>query len=235
MWLAVDSGNTRIKWALMDGYQIIASSSATSTAFAELKKMAKTVSDCRVSQVGPVATTRRLERALAGCRRVYFIRPRRCTAGVTNDYRPPSSLGADRWLCLLAARRQTKRAVVVVSVGTAVTVDGLSATGNFIGGLILPGVRLMSTVLATTTPLPLPPGLTAALAVPPRRTTAAMTAGATLAAAGAILMFRRRYLPRASVLLTGGDAEYVLPALPMARREPNLLFTGMACLREADA
>ena len=68
--------------------------------------------------------------------------------GVTNGYDHPNRLGVDRWVALIGARhrvleRGAARPVLVVMVGTAVTVDALDETGRFLGGLILPGFGLM--------------------------------------------------------------------------------------------
>jgi type III pantothenate kinase len=67
---------------------------------------------------------------------------------VRNGYDHPTRLGVDRWVALIGARhrilaRGAPRPILVVMVGTAVTVDALDTEGNFLGGLILPGFGLM--------------------------------------------------------------------------------------------
>jgi hypothetical protein len=59
---------------------------------------------------------------------------------VTNGYDHPGRLGADRWVALIGARqhvlsRGAARPVLVVMVGTAVTIDALDTEGRFLGGL----------------------------------------------------------------------------------------------------
>src|SRR5689334_11580317 len=49
--------------------------------------------------------------------------------GITNHYREPSTLGADRWAALLGAREMTDNACAVIDCGTAVTIDVLLADG----------------------------------------------------------------------------------------------------------
>ena len=65
--------------------------------------------------------------------------------GVTNLYNPPRQLGSDRFVALVAARQIfPDQACIVVDCGTAVTVDALTAQGDFCGGVIIPGLRLWS-------------------------------------------------------------------------------------------
>ncbi|MDE3011344.1 MAG: type III pantothenate kinase, partial [Pseudomonadota bacterium] len=52
-------------------------------------------------------------------------------------------MGCDRWAALVGARARGSMATVVVMAGTATTVDALAADGRFLGGYILPGLRLM--------------------------------------------------------------------------------------------
>ena len=232
MWLAVDSGNTRVKWARMTGDRITSHRAVEKARFALPPR--EQFDSIWVSHVGSRADLQRIKKALAGRGRVNFVSSQRKAAGVTNTYRTPSDLGADRWLCLLAAwrRRAVQRhGAVVVSAGTAITIDVLQADGRFVGGVILPGISLMPAALAQHTPLAavrVRPSLAAGV---PKDTAAGMAAGAVLAAVGAVIAVRRRYAPGAQVLLTGGDADLLKPHLPQAHHLPRLLFAGMMCLR----
>jgi type III pantothenate kinase len=70
---------------------------------------------------------------------------------VTNGYADPGQLGADRWAALIGARQIHRGTVLVVNSGTATTVDVLSSSGFFRGGVILPGIELMKEALAART------------------------------------------------------------------------------------
>jgi len=59
--------------------------------------------------------------------------------GVRNAYQSPGNLGADRWLCLLAARHLLAQDVIIVDAGSAITVDLMTGKGQHLGGAILPG------------------------------------------------------------------------------------------------
>lgn len=71
----------------------------------------------------------------------------------------PASVGTDRALNALAwSRREPGRGAVILDAGTALTVDGVSAGGEFLGGWIAPGLRLSARSLSSgTAQLPLAP------------------------------------------------------------------------------
>lgn len=72
---------------------------------------------------------------------------------VRNRTRTPETVGADRLAQASAAWRRARGACSVVSLGTAVTVDAVDADGDFLGGLIAPGLRLMARALHEHTAL----------------------------------------------------------------------------------
>lgn len=171
-----------------------------------------------------------MERLMATwLRPVLWVRARERECGVTNRYRQPEQLGVDRWCALVAAHLLTPGPKLVVSVGTAVTVDALTGAGVFEGGLILPGVELMKRALAAhTAGLGELPGSFTAF---PQDTGSAMHTGALLAIAGAVermaaLVAGRE--GRVEILLTGGGAEALEPLLTgPVRRAPNLVLDGL--------
>ena len=65
--------------------------------------------------------------------------------GVINHYGQPEQLGSDRFVALVAARHAfPQQSCIVIDCGTAVTIDALSVKGEFLGGVIIPGLRLWS-------------------------------------------------------------------------------------------
>jgi type III pantothenate kinase len=143
----------------------------------------------------------------------------------------PGKVGIDRLLDAVAvnSRRPTGQAAVVVDAGSAVTVDLVSAEGAFVGGVILPGLRLMGRALHEHTallplvdpPATLPP-------VPATATIPAIQAGMIFAVVGGVRFllehYQRHGLPRGGsmttttlqVFLTGGDAPFLAPHVPGA-------------------
>jgi len=64
------------------------------------------------------------------------------------DYHPPHTLGADRLaFCALCRSLWPDEAVIALDVGTAITFDVVSSEGVYLGGMILPGLDLMTAVL----------------------------------------------------------------------------------------
>lgn len=73
--------------------------------------------------------------------------------GVGIDYPKPSSIGPDRLANAVAARRRFGAPVVVVDFGTAVTFDVVDARGSYVGGIIAPGLAVMTNYLHEKTAL----------------------------------------------------------------------------------
>ncbi len=150
-------------------------------------------------------------------------------------YRDAAQLGVDRWHALLAARASyPDRALVVVAAGTATTVDGVTADGAFIGGVIAPGVRLMLESLARgTANLPYANGRMAGF---PLGTDDAIFTGVLGCQLGLIERFVRLFRAEYGdplVVLSGGHAVQLAPyvgagtTLPAVAREENLVLRGV--------
>ncbi|HEU4709401.1 MAG TPA: type III pantothenate kinase, partial [Methylophilaceae bacterium] len=136
--------------------------------------------------------------------------PKAC--GVTNSYQFPDRLGSDRWAALIAAWQQYQEPCVVVNAGTALTVDALGVSqedggGIFLGGLIVPGLRLMeASLVAETADIS---HVSGGLQLFPTSTGDAIYTGALTAMAGAVnsmLVRLGRYAGRKPhCILSGGD------------------------------
>lgn len=149
----------------------------------------------------------------------------------------PDYVGIDRLLTALAARHLVPQGdpLVVVDLGTAITVDYVSAAGEFRGGAILPGVAMSAQALEHFTDLlPLVP--MDQLDQPPAAlgtdTVSAIRSGLYWGAVGAVRELIARLVPagqQARVVLTGGAAPAVAKLLdPSARCEPHLSLLGIA-------
>jgi len=74
--------------------------------------------------------------------------------GVKNSYLEPQRLGADRFVALIAAHHlRSQSHCIIISCGTAVTIDALTAQGQHLGGLILPGLQQFADKLIKNTVL----------------------------------------------------------------------------------
>jgi type III pantothenate kinase len=82
---------------------------------------------------------------------------------IVNKYHEPDQVGIDRLLAALAAHARFKKDLILVSFGTATTIDCVSRDGEFLGGVIAPGIRMEANALADHTaqlpriPLKFPP------------------------------------------------------------------------------
>ena len=70
---------------------------------------------------------------------------------ITNEYENPRTLGIDRWAAIIAARKLAAEAVLVIDMGTAVTIDYVSHNGIYKGGVIFPGICTMLRALNYST------------------------------------------------------------------------------------
>jgi type III pantothenate kinase len=230
--LLIDAGNSRVKWTTVAGEaRWLEQGVADYAALEELVRA--TVPDMRII-VASVAKPEQEAKLLAalGVRResVHWLSSARAGGGVQNGYVSPERLGVDRWLGLIAARRRTSDAVMVVSAGTALVMDALTAEGRFPGGTIQPGLALMRRALAEGMPrLTKLPGSVVDF---PRKSEDAIESGTVMALCASI---ERRYAmlcdqAAAAVhcLVTGGDASYLLPYLSMpCEYVPALVLEGM--------
>lgn len=153
--LLLDVGNSRCKWALVEDGVWLQQGAADN---ADWPALSQTLSELphirlvRISNVAGEEMALRLREFFAGwsCT-VQFALAQGEQCGVRNLYEQAAQLGSDRWLALVAAWDRVHGACLVVNFGTATTIDALSKSGEFLGGLILPGVELMRASLASNT------------------------------------------------------------------------------------
>ena len=238
--LAIDAGNTRIKWGVGDARQwrdrgaiATAQASGLAAAWPALPAGMRAIA----SNVAGPGVRGQIESACA--RRgvaVTFIRSAAQALGVANGYRDPAQLGTDRWAGIVAAHHAGRGNKLVVNAGTALTIDALSADGRFLGGLIVPGPALMRRSLDHgTADLRATEG---AFAPFPMSTPDAITTGAIQAGAGAIARMITAMgdagLAVDLLIVSGGAAGELEPHLPMpASMNENLVLDGLALLAHA--
>lgn len=161
--------------------------------------------------------------------KIEFIQSEFQRFGVTNGYFTPEKLGVDRWLALIAIWQKTRQSVCVVDCGTAMTLDVLNASGVHQGGLISAGLTLMKKALfQNTQALPLNQKHYDENQLA-RFTESAISQGTLSAICGLIERTVNDFSFSTTLVLTGGDAEYVQTALKIPSRvEKNLVLEGLA-------
>jgi type III pantothenate kinase len=243
--LLIDVGNTRVKWALVDDAAAmprwdgavnagwLASGAVLHAALPTLEPIwrAAGASEAVIAHVAGAAMRARLEQllgALPALRLTWFASVA-AAAGVRNGYREPSQLGCDRFATLIGARALfPQQELIVATCGTATTIDALDVDGNFVGGMILPGLGLMATALASNTAQL--PHIGQQIVAPPLfadHTDAAIVSGCLNAQAGAI---ERAVAARAGArcLLSGGAAAWIAPMLTVpSTLVDNLVLLGL--------
>ena len=153
----------------------------------------------------------------------------------------PDYVGIDRLLDAVAANglRPPGRPAVVVDAGSAITVDWIDSDGTFVGGAILPGLRLMVQALHDHTALlPLIPAPQTAPPAPGTSTPAAMELGVYWSAVGGVLAvlaaYRRHFDAEPAVFLTGGDGPALVgPLGPGVTHWPEMTLEGIRLTAEA--
>lgn len=138
-----------------------------------------------------------------------FVSGKARQCGVINSYDDPEQLGPDRWAALIAAHAFVPGNCLVMCMGTATTVDALTGNGMFLGGLILPGLDMMHSALASKAAR-LGPERGEVVAFP-HSTRDAITTGAVRGTCGAIEHMRgemqRHGYGDVTTVATGGAAK----------------------------
>ncbi len=149
-----DIGNTRIKWGLVEGGIIVQSGALLP---GELGEFCSGVSASKAGELSSVSISSvagdDLSDEIAAWSRdslglvPYIASVERELAGVCVGYDKLENLGVDRWLAMIAAWQRCQGRCIIISAGTAITVDYLDGAGRHEGGLIVPGLNLMRQAL----------------------------------------------------------------------------------------
>lgn len=248
-FLTLDVGNTRLKWALYD--KPLAGARVLHQGAVFLESIDRLAEDDWSSLPNPSkalgvvvageAIRRRVEDQMEKWDvSVNWVVPNQGECGITNGYDHPTRLGADRWVAMIGARARMLKhlekplsnpsPMVVVMVGTAVTVDAIDGQGHFLGGLILPGHGIMLRALESgTAGLRVPTGDVTPF---PTNTSDALTSGGTFAIAGAVQRMvqhvKERTHQEPHCIMTGGAGWKMAPSMtiPIELVE-SLIFEGL--------
>ena len=243
-FLALDVGNTRLKWARYEAARPGAKLLEQGAVFLEnIDKLAEDEwreMPAPSAILGCIVAGDAVKRRVAEQMESWEVLPRWVVsspheAGVINGYDHPARLGADRWVAMIGARhrllaRGSSKPCVVVMVGTAVTVEAIDSSGRFLGGIILPGHGIMLRALESGT---------AGLHVPtgdvrdfPTNTSDALTSGGTFAIAGAVQRMvdnlRRHCGDEPVCFMTGGAGWKMAPSMALqVELVEGLIFDGL--------
>lgn len=156
--LLVDIGNSRVKWAEARDGVLGPQQAAQYSGWNEADWQSMLFGAGKVERVAAACVARESAKralhsaALRGTgREPEFVESEASAAGVRNAYPNPRQLGVDRWLAVIAAHHMVSGPACVVDVGTAMTIDAVTAEGQHLGGTIVPGPDLMVASLMTGT------------------------------------------------------------------------------------
>ena len=243
-FMAIDVGNTRLKWALYETPHPAAALLAQGAEFLDhidrLSDTAWARLPAPARMLGCVVAGDAVKRRVEEQMELWDAPPQWVVssareAGLTNGYDHPTRLGCDRWVAMIGARQRMlaqgpARPLVVVMVGTAVTVEAIDAEGRFLGGLILPGHGIMLRALESgTAGLHVPTG---EVRLFPTNTSDALTSGGTYAIAGAVERMVQHIIAHCGAepacMMTGGAGWKMAPSMTRSfELVDNLIFDGL--------
>jgi type III pantothenate kinase len=246
MILVIDVGNTRLKWAwltstgLSDQQAVVhrdAKPGIWTTALFDAGQKPQRVLVSNVAGPKMAKTLTRLTKKTFRLD-VEFITASPDFQGLKNGYLDPRLLGADRWLALIGAWTKVRTALCVVDAGTAVKVDSVDATGQHLGGLIVPGIHMMRESLMSKTSdiadavMHSTPSLAGVLA---NNTIGAVSRGAVFALAGmadrAAEIIEQSTGTKPKLFITGGDAGMITGTMrSQGEIVPDLVLQGLAVI-----
>lgn len=246
--LTIDMGNSRTKWAVLnldngeiDAQGLLAREDDSPASWQKCARVA-------IANVAGREQQELLEQRLDSLGlpvRWHLSSPHAC--GLENAYTIPEQLGVDRWAAMVASWQHHRESCLVVNAGTALAINMIERVtqtqGRFIGGIIVPGLRLMRSSIM---------GAAADIAVThdgeyrhfPLNTCDAVHSGSLQAMCGAVnnmLQLLNQHCGQAvPCILSGGDAGVLLPLLEKHglakeyRLEENLVLRGLWCLERAE-
>lgn len=154
--LAIDVGNSYLKWKLWDksGAAILSGNALSDETnyeamfdFAGQYQVEKIV----LANVAKSRIEKQLITLFSQAEQLIIKSSDRCL-GVINAYEDVERLGVDRWLAMIEAYHVAgKTAVCVIDLGTAATLDVVDSSGQHQGGYIVPGLGLMRSALLQST------------------------------------------------------------------------------------
>lgn len=158
MLLAIDNGNTNVKFALVDAsgailqrWRIATDVRRTADEYAVWLDQLLRINGYQRSDVSAVVIATVVPRALHNLQMLaekYFGKIALIAGrapiewGIALKVDEPRALGADRAVNAIAAQTLSKTDKIVISFGTATTFDHIGADGAYLGGSIAPGVNL---------------------------------------------------------------------------------------------
>ena len=152
--------------------------------------------------------------------------------GLKNGYQEPTTFGVDRWAAMIGARSEHSGALCVIDSGTATTVDLVDASGQHLGGAILPGIYTMRRSLGKyTSALFAADGLISPFSDNTASGIAGGTGYASVGAMDRLVSEAKLLVSDLTTVVTGGEAQ-ILESMMQATviRDPLLVLKGVSVM-----
>ncbi len=249
MLLAIDIGNSNIVWGVFDGDKLLADwrvgtdHAKTTDEYAILLLdllRVEGISPERVNGVILSSVVPPLTPLFEELSETYFhclplIVSTELETGLTIKYTNPQEVGSDRIVNAAAAYRRYGGPIIIVDFGTATTFCTVTATGEYLGGAIAPGLRISAEALYTRTAKLPKIELVRPKSAIGQDTVTSMQAGLIFGYAGLVDELVRRIQHELGrecfVLATGGLAGLIAPESQAIREiRPHLTLEGLALL-----
>ena len=257
MLLAIDVGNTNIVYGLFDispnrdapplvhQFRVETSRGRTADEYAVILRQLLAMRDVQASDVKaaiiasvvPALTEPMLELVRRAFGREALVVGPGIRTGMAILYENPREVGADRIVNGVAAYERFKSGLVVVDFGTATTFDCVSPKGEYLGGVIAPGIQISADALfARAAKLP-----RVEIAKPPRvvgrNTQHSMQSGIVYGYVGLVDGLVERLIEElgfpCAVVATGGLARLIAPLSKTIQEvDEDLTLTGLRILYE---
>lgn len=222
--LAIDIGNTNITIGLFRGDKLARKIKIPTNAcalygkcFVGIAAFARIgtdeIVDVVVSSVVPLALARLVVELNKALRCTICIIGRDVVVPIRNRYKIKSEVGQDRLVNAFAARRFYGEPCVIVDFGTAVTFDIISFKGEYLGGLILPGIEMSLSSLYKKTALLPRVALKPVSSIIGRDTVSSMRGGILFGLGamcdGLSARYKKILGKRTRIIATGGNAHLI--------------------------
>jgi len=254
MLLVVDLGNTNVVLGLYEGEKLVQTfrvatvRSRTEDEYAVLLQQlfslrqlsSKSVTGSIIASVVPQLTDVMVSAIRQAVGREPLIVGPGVKTGISVLYDNPQDVGADRIVDAVAAYARYQMGVIVVDFGTATTFNCVSPKGEYLGGVIVPGVKVSLEGLIQSAAKLRPVELTAPPHVLGRNTTHAIQSGAIHGYAAMVDGVVDRLLAELGypcrIIATGGLASLIGPhAKRIEELDPNLTLDGLRILYERNS
>lgn len=249
MMLAIDIGNTTTRFGLFSGGTLRSEFSIASTPHRTVDEITLQLADFararkldlkQTNQIVLCSVAPRMSALLMEALKNLSTVPIRVIGEdipvpLVNRYRYPEQVGHDRLVGAYSAVRSYKSDCIVADFGTAITIDVVTKTGEYLGGVIAPGLEISLDALASHTAL-LPK---VELDDPPEllgRDTAnsirsGLVHGCAALCDGLVTQLKAQYAPKATVVATGGWAPLITRyAKKLTHLRPYLVLEGLEVL-----